>query len=217
MKEVSIADNQFATCLAPIEKYYGEKIREHGAIPKGVDWNGEESQQLRFEQLLRVCPHDTAFSLLDYGCGYGSLYDAMKKKFQHFTYHGLDISEDMIDAARKNYEQAGNASFDVGMQPKGTIDYIVASGVFNVRLETTDDAWWAYLLNTLELMNRFSDKGFAFNCLTKYSDKERMRDYLYYADPCRLFDYCKTYFSKNVALLHDYGLYEFTILVRKDI
>ena len=44
-----------------------------------------------------------------------------------------------------------------------------------------------------------------------------MRPYLYYADPLFLFDYCKKKYSKSVALLHDYGLYEFTILVRKDI
>ena len=40
-------------------------------------------------------------------------------------------------------------------------------------------------------------------------------DYLYYADPGRLFDLCKRRYSRNIALLHDYGLYEFTILVRK--
>ena len=42
-----------------------------------------------------------------------------------------------------------------------------------------------------------------------------MKDYLFYADPCELFDFCKTRFSQNVALLHDYGLYEFTILVEE--
>ena len=57
--------------------------------------------------------------------------------------------------------------------------------------------------------------GFAFNCLTSYSDAHKMRDYLYYADPCALFDLCKRRYSRYVALLHDYKLYEFTILVRK--
>jgi len=42
-----------------------------------------------------------------------------------------------------------------------------------------------------------------------------MREDLYYADPCFIFDYCKRNFSRNVALLHDYELYEFTIIVRK--
>ncbi len=31
------------------------------------------------------------------------------------------------------------------------------------------------------------------------------------------FDYCKRNFSKNVALLRNYGLYDFTVLVRKDV
>ena len=45
---------------------------------------------------------------------------------------------------------------------------------------------------------------------------ERMLADLYYADPCALFDHCKTKYSRNVALLHDYGLYEFTLIVRKE-
>jgi len=40
---------------------------------------------------------------------------------------------------------------------------------------------------------------------------------LYFGDPLLYFDFCKRNFSRNVALLHDYGLYDFTILVRKDI
>jgi hypothetical protein len=50
--------------------------------------------------------------------------------------------------------------------------------------------------------------------LTKYSGADRMaqRPDLYYG-----FDFCKRRFSRNVALLHDYGLYDFTILVRKDV
>jgi hypothetical protein len=42
-----------------------------------------------------------------------------------------------------------------------------------------------------------------------------MRRHLYYADPCYLFDTCKKRFSRNVALLHDYEAYDFTIIVRK--
>ena len=37
-----------------------------------------------------------------------------------------------------------------------------------------------------------------------------MRADLYYADPRAFFDLCKRHYSKQVALLHDYGLYEFT-------
>ena len=57
-------------------------------------------------------------------------------------------------------------------------------------------------------------RGFAFNALTRYSDADRRRPDLYYADPLELFDRCKRTYSRFVALLHDYPLYEFTIVVR---
>jgi hypothetical protein len=50
--------------------------------------------------------------------------------------------------------------------------------------------------------------------LTSYSDPGRMRPDLYYGDPREYFDLCKRKYSRHVALLHDYGLYEFTIIVR---
>jgi len=65
-------------------------------------------------------------------------------------------------------------------------------------------------------MDDHATQGMAFNMLTKYSDADRMRPDLYYADPLFFFDYCKRNFAKNVALLHDYHLYDFTIIVRKD-
>ena len=54
--------------------------------------------------------------------------------------------------------------------------------------EYTDEQWQEYVLQTLNAMNAVSAKGFAFNMLTKYSDKEYMRADLYYGDPLFLFD-----------------------------
>jgi hypothetical protein len=91
----------------------------------------------------------------------------------------------------------------------------VASGIFNVKLDTDTAAWETYVRHTLSAVDALSTRGFSFNMLTSYSDADRMRGDLYYGDPCIFFDLCKRTFSKQVALLHDYGLYEFTILVRK--
>jgi hypothetical protein len=121
----------------------------------------------------------------------------------------------MILSAKARYEQNELLRFHVSAVSPVQADYVVSSGVFNVRLKHQDDEWWSYLTNTLDQMNEVSSKGFSFNCLTKYSDAEKMRDYLFYADPCKLFDFCKRRYSTQVALLHDYDLYEFTILVRK--
>ena len=89
------------------------------------------------------------------------------------------------------------------------------SGIFNVRNDIGDEEWRAYILQTLKAMSASSRKGFAFNALTSYSDAHLMRRELYYSNPLEMFNYYKINFSKNVALLHDYDLYDFTILVKK--
>lgn len=203
--------------IQQVSTYYSGKVAEHGATPKGVDWNGEEGQVKRFEQLLKIVPDPTQpFSLNDLGCGYGALADYMNGRFDDFAYCGQDISAEMLAAAAKAHAGKSNVSFEHGSAPSQIADYCVASGIFNVRFERGDAEWLDYFHETLDAMNRTSRKGFAFNCLTSYSDAEYMRKDLYYADPCALFDRCKRLYSRQVALLHDYGLYEFTILVRKD-
>lgn len=201
--------------LDKVNSYYSEKIAAHGATPKGVDWNGEESQFLRFQILSEVMRGEDHFSILDYGCGFGSLYEFLEKTNRQFDFFGYDVSDKMIEAAKINFAERTNAQWSNSL-PEKQFDYTVASGIFNVRLDTPQDEWLAYILETLNTFNKISTKGFSFNVLTKYSDAEYMKDYLYYADPLMLFDYCKKNFSRNVALLHDYELYEFTIVVRKN-
>lgn len=201
--------------LTEVADYYSEKLTQHGETPRGVDWNGEESQALRFEQLCKIIDGRSRFSLNDLGCGYGALHDFLASRFSGFSYSGIDVSENMIRSAERRYQGMPQARFMVSSEPDGIADYGIASGIFNVRLGRSDAEWRAYLEVTLDILDRTSRIGFSFNCLTSYSDEEKMRDYLYYADPCALFDLCKRRFSRNVALLHDYGLYEFTILVRK--
>lgn len=198
--------------LDAVGRYYSEKLARHGASPRGADWNGAQSQELRFAQLLRVCEGEARFSLNDIGCGYGALVGYLSRLGKECDYLGVDISEPMIAKARELHP---GARFRVGQRADRSADYSVASGIFNVRLSARDDDWLGHIHKTLNEMDAASRRGFAFNCLTKYSDAERMQDYLYYADPGGLFDHCKQHFSKDVALLHDYGLYEFTLVVRK--
>jgi SAM-dependent methyltransferase len=201
--------------LTEVADYYSEKLAQHGETPRGVDWNGEESQELRFEQLCKIIDGRNPFSINDLGCGYGALNDFLADRYSGFFYSGIDVSESMIRSAEQRHRGESQARFVVASEPDEVGDYGVASGIFNVRLGRSDAEWRAYLEATLDILDRTSRLAFSFNCLTSYSDAEKMRDYLYYADPCALFDLCKRRYSRNVALLHDYGLYEFTILVRK--
>jgi SAM-dependent methyltransferase len=200
-----------------VNQYYTTKIIENGPSSNGVDWSSIESHHLRFDQLTKVFLLDKHFSILDFGCGYGALVDYLRKNnFQNFKYFGYDISPEMVKVAKQKFSNDNYVfATELNQFQNWEFDYCIANGIFNVRLDISDSNWKEYILNTLNDINRLSKKGFAFNILTKYSDVEYMKDYLYYADPLFLFDYCKTNFSKYISLIHDYPLYEFSIIVKK--
>jgi SAM-dependent methyltransferase len=207
--------NAKTNLLKEVSDYYSAKLAEHGETPRGVDWNGEESQLTRFEQLSKIIVQPSGFSVNDLGCGYGAMLGYLDSRYGDVTYRGFDVSSDMIGAARRRYGGRFNSDFAVSSEPSDLADYGIASGIFNVRLACNDVEWSKHITTTLDVLNRTSRCGFSFNCLTSYSDADKMRGYLYYADPCVLFDLCKRRYSRHVALLHDYDLYEFTLLVRK--
>ena len=203
MKSVELIDT--------VRTYYTRRLAEHGPTPRGVDWNGAESQEVRFRQLLKLCDGWESPSLGDYGCGYGALLEYARTTGFTGDYRGYDISPAMVEAARERHPGGTFAASESVLD--GT-DFVVASGVLNVKLGVPLPEWDEYVLRTIDRLAGLGRRGFGFNALTSYSDADRMRPDLYYADPCRLFDVCKRKYARNVALLHDYGLYEFTILVR---
>ena len=202
--------------LKEVETYYSDKIKSHGISAKGVDWNSEASQELRFDILLKILPNSESFSLLDYGCGYGALLEYLEQKYSSVDYFGFDISEEMLLTARKYHSKNKSAKWMSELNEQ-LYDYTIASGIFNVKLNQQDAAWKEYVKDTILEMSKKSKKAFAFNMLTSYSDKEYMKEYLFYGDPAYYFDFCKKNFSKYVSLVHDYPLYEFTIIVKKEL
>jgi len=205
--------------LSDLEKYFTNKLSQFGPSPAGVDWKNDESQKLRFKQFFHLLESENHLKLNDVGCGYGALYGLLSKKNKlKLFYRGYDISQAMVNAASKKY--GGNKNFKVfkinKLEEIRNADYTVASGIFNNKFHHSSRSWLLYILKSLITLNEKSHKGFGFNALTSYSDKSHRRKDLYYANPSFLFDYCKGKFSKNVSLFHDYGLYEFTILVKKE-
>ena len=195
--------------------YYQDKFAQHGATPLGVDWNGAESQSLQFAQLLKLLPEEGEFSIIDFGCGYGALAKALQARWPTVRYAGNDLNPDMIAAARQHHANHKTITFEVAERPVQPADYGLASGVFTLRHGRSDRQCFSDMQDALDALHATSRIGFAFNTLTSYSDADRLRDHLYYPDPCMLFDLCKRRYARDVALLHDYGLYACTLLVRK--
>jgi len=198
--------------------FYTEHLKDHGGSAKGVGWKNEQAQVVRFEELSRVFKAKENFYVNDLGCGTGEFFNfLLKHGFTRVSYQGYDILGEMVEAARKKigHHKEVHVKKISAADDLMSADYSVASGVFNVKYEAADNEWLSYITATLQVLNDKSRLGFSVNFLSSYSDREHKQSYLYYADPLFLFDYCKKNFSKNVALLHDYDQYDFTLIVRK--
>jgi SAM-dependent methyltransferase len=202
-----------------LAQYFTKKLEEFGPTPKGVDYNSPQAQEVRFQQLTKLIEPSYRFTIIDYGCGYGALFDFLKNRGWNFEYFGVDLIEKMVITARQVHELDFNTHFTTIDSDLPIVDYLIAGAIFNIKMDAAYNEWREMVAQTLIRMDRLCTRGFAFNMLTSYSDPNRMeqRPDLFFADPLFFFDFCKRAFSRNVALLHDYGIYDFTILVRKDL
>ncbi|HEY7298431.1 MAG TPA: class I SAM-dependent methyltransferase [Xanthobacteraceae bacterium] len=201
--------------LQPVASHYAAKLAAHGATPNGVDWNSAASHELRHRQFLRLLEGSPQASVLDLGCGYGDFFRFLRASGHRGPFIGYDIVPGMIAKARDLCGEAADRQWRVGSEPGETVDFAIASGIFNVKGDASHACWARYVNATIDLLARVGRSGFAFNLLSLASDRERRRSDLYYADAGAMLTYCLEHFGRHVALLHDYGLYEFTLIVRR--
>ncbi len=203
--------------LKKVEELYTQNIAERGINSTAVGWNTPDCQGLRFSKLCGVIDGSAPISVNDYGCGYGAQLDYLEKNLRHkvLEYNGYDISNKMLAVAKGNLKNFGGELNLINSANVDTLaDYSFVSGTFNLRFDASTEDWEAFISSKLVELNASSRRGFAFNLLTSYVDYRE--PHLYYGDPCFWFDFCKTNFSKHVSLIHDYPLWEWSILVKKE-
>src|SRR5687767_9391407 len=136
-----------------LNEYFSEKLEEFGATPKGVDYNGPESQERRFEQLVKIINPSQSFSATDYGSGYGAIFDFLNTKGWQFEYYGLDLIEKMVLAGREVHKGYSNAHFTTDQSEVPVADYLLAGAIFNIKLDESYERWQEFVLHTLGQMN----------------------------------------------------------------
>ncbi len=203
--------------LSPVVKAYRRRLLEFGATPQGVFWRNQVNVDKRFEVLLGI--FDAAslageITVNDFGCGYGAFFDVLQTHpaMRGSRYVGYDVCTDMLDAAQKRIRDP-RATFVRSAAPTETADYSFASGTFNLKLEAQERPWDEYVKALLGLLWQKTTKGLAFNMLD--IRQKRTGDGLFYADPAEFGDFCRTAFSPKVEPIENYGLPDWTMLVRR--
>lgn len=210
-------DDPLSSLYADIAEYYTGKLAAYGASPLGVDWTCEPTQALRFIQLLRICDFSTPFSLNDIGCGYGALLGLLRTRYRRtrVDYAGVDISDAMVQMARQLWQGRQDASFYMGSGSPRVADYSIASGIFNVKQSATDKNWEELIARTLSDMHANSRLGFAVNFLDLAAPGMNVIPELYRVSPVIWTSYCSTELLAQVEVLGNYGMNEFTLLVKR--
>ena len=96
-----------------LDQYFAEKLEIYGPTPKGIDCNGAPAQLARFAELVRVIHPTKPFTVIDYGCGYGAMFDFLYSQGWQFEYYGVDLIEKMVLAGREVHKDFPNAHFTI--------------------------------------------------------------------------------------------------------
>ena len=200
---------------AQVSDYYAAKLAGYGATPRGVDWSCTTTQSQRFAQLLRICPTDAPFSLIDLGCGYGALATFLLKNWSvaSVEYLGIDLSSEMVRRGRRRHPDNCRIRFVVGRNVLAPSDYVVASGIMNVMVGFSPLTWERFVSTMLFDMHRMSKVGFAVNFLKKPGQQSQSGP-LYCTTPGKWARFCEQELGRSIEILDDYGLQEFTLLAR---
>lgn len=203
-----------------VEAYYGARVAKYGATPRGVDWSCQATQSLRFVQLLKICDFSNPFSLNDVGCGYGALCAFLAMRYPDFgiDYLGVDLSKAMVSRARRRFAIT-DRRFVIGQASPRLADYTVASGIMNVNVGYPRTVWEDFVAAMLRDMRRTSRRGFSVNFMSDAVTASDAPDSsgatrLYRTSPERWIPYCENALGCSVETLDNYGMKEFTLLLR---
>jgi len=205
--------------LARLSGTYTETFRRAGVRPEAVLWQNRSSQALRFRKLMKVLGDDArqpGLTINDLGCGYGALFDHIRRKrfLKGGRYVGYDLSPELVAAARTRHRRDSRASFVCAAEATEEADYSFASGTFGLMLNESYPAWEAYVRDCLRRLAAKSRRGMAFNLLDRRGPDGR--DTLYYAEPAEYLAFCRDELGARATVLDTYTPYDFTILCRFD-
>lgn len=201
-----------------ITKHYERCLREHGATPAGVDWPSGADLATRFDVMLEfVAEAGPQPELLDLGCGPGLILDYLSAtgRIDRVKYRGVDLSSAMIDTARIRWPGSEFSCRDIVSSPlpEQSTDVVIMNGVLTERFSLGLDNMTALAESLVAAAFRVARVGIAFNVMNAHLDWQR--EDLFHWPFDALASFLRREVSPHYTFRADYGLYEYTCLVRR--
>jgi SAM-dependent methyltransferase len=198
-----------------LAKHYDSCFDTHGDSHLGVDWPNYNDTQVRYEIMLDIIKTKENVTLLDFGSGLCHLYDFIQKKeINNINYSALDINPKLINTCKEKYKHVNFYVKDILIDDNlPNFDYIVCNGTFTEKRNLTHQEMFEFMSKCLIKLWDKTNKGIAFNIMSKLVDWER--DDLFHVSMDEIGVFLKSNLSKNFIMRNDYKLYEYTIYVYK--
>jgi SAM-dependent methyltransferase len=203
-----------------IISHYEDCLEKNGDTHLGVDWPVLADVEKRYNVMLDVLnfnrKDDAIVTVLDFGCGTAHLLEHIDRKaLKNIKYSGLDISEKFITVAKNKFPENDFYCLDILDNDVALphFDFILMNGVFTEKRELSFDEMWSYFTAMLLKAFETSNKGIAFNVMSKNVDWER--DDLFHVSHDLLSNFLCKSLTRNYIIRNDYGLYEYTVYVLK--
>ncbi len=209
-----------------IVTHYEKCLATHGATHKGVDWPNKEDLYTRYQVMLEIIDYlqkkdkqlQKRFKLLDLGCGYGGLIDFLNttKINKQIDYHGIDLSAEMIVAAKQQFPNHSFESKDILVDKltENSFDIIIMNGLFTEKCSLTTKQMHVFFEDMLIVAYRACTKGMAFNVMSNHVDWKR--DDLFHVAFDKLAQFLCANISRDFIFRSDYKLYEYSCYVFKN-
>lgn len=141
-------------------KFYKKAIEQYGVSARGVHWQSQFTQYLRFEILNSFIKDDISNStIVDAGCGFAEYLNYLQKSnLKPKSYTGIDVEEKMIDLSKQRFPNEKFLVKDVLKDSLPKADYYVCSGAMNILRKKQ-------MFRFIENCLKASNKGFVFNFL----------------------------------------------------
>lgn len=199
-------------------EHYEQCLREHGPTPAGADWPNGADLATRFGIMLEpLADAGEQPQLLDLGCGPGLLLDFLTAAgaAHRVRYHGIDLSSQMIEVARRRWPTHEFSCRDIIAMPlpEQSVDVVIMNGVLTERV-ALDAAAMTELAETLiAAAFRVARVAIAFNVMNTHVDWQR--EDLFHWSFDSLAGFLHRHVSRYYELQAGYGLYEYTCIVRR--
>ncbi len=187
--------------------FYDKHIDEFGSGPRAVGWGDKHSQEARFGAMCRVGDLEGK-SILDVGCGLGDFYAYLTGHYGHVDYTGIDINPRYIEKARQLRPAAHFAVADFGEYAGGPFDYVVASGIFSVKIPEYKNIYFGQIKKMFALAR----KGVAFTMLDAAHHPNDETYAAYSIEEVR--GLCRS-LTDDVVVYHDYLPHDFTMVLKR--